>query len=328
MKAVVQRRYGGPEALSLEVVEGPHAGPGELVVAVEASPVTQGDRRLRAADYPGFTRWIGRGVSGLFRPRRKTPGSYYAGRVVELGEGVERFKVGDRVVGFSFYGAHAERLRVKAEGPIATLPHPLSAVAACGAPYGLGTAAAFLETSGRLEASDRVLIVGASGAVGSYAVQLARHRGAEVHAVTRRTEDDDRLTRLGARAVFRRVPPDSYDIIFDTTGALSFLEAKSHLVSEGRYLTLYLSLGVLFWMVWTKLSGGKRAFVDAAEDTKESLAKVVKLLAEGSVSPLVDRVYPLEEICEAHARLEAQPSGAVVIQVSAARAVPTGETAA
>lgn len=328
MKAVIQRRYGGSETLSLGEVEAPRAGRGEIVVAVEAAPITQGDRRLREADFPGVTKVFGRLITGLFRPRNTVPGSNYAGMVAEVGPGVERFSVGDRVLGACFSGAHAQRVRVRADGAVALVPDSVSVEAASTLPYGLGTATVFLDDIAQVAAGERVLILGASGSVGSYAVQLARHRGAKVHAMTRRPDDEARLRGLGAAAVYATPPSETFDVIFDTTGAFGFARMKRLLAAGGRYLTLYLSLGILAWMAWTALRGGRRAYVGVAEDSPEVLARIIALVRQGSIEPLIDEVYPFSSLRAAHDRLEAKPTGTVVLRVTPAVSAAGAGTAA
>ncbi|MEO1230346.1 MAG: NAD(P)-dependent alcohol dehydrogenase [Myxococcota bacterium] len=320
MRAAVQRAYGGSQVLTLEEIEAPTPGPGEIVVQVEAAPVTQADRRLREADFPGVT-WLPRRLmAGVLRPRYRVPGVNFAGRVSEVGDGVVRFAPGDRVVGATFSGAFAEKICVSADGPVVPLPRTLSPEPACGLPYGLGTARAFIQDWAQVRSGERVLIVGASGVIGAYAVQLADHAGAEVHAVTRRDDDDGRLRDLGAREIFRVPPERRYDVVFDTTGTLSFRACRSRLTSSGRYLTLYLTVGILLWMVWTRLRPGPRALFGVVEDTADGLEQTLGLAADGAVRPLVDSVLPFHALRDAHDRLAEKPTGAVVVRIGAASA--------
>jgi NADPH:quinone reductase-like Zn-dependent oxidoreductase len=158
-------------------------GPRDILIRVHASTVTQGDRRLRAADYPGITSLLGRVFTGVFRPRHRIGGSNFAGRVVNVGAEVNRFAVGDDVFGSTLHGAYAEYLAVREDSAVERMPESTGYAEAAVLPYGGGSALAFLRDLGRVQPGERVLIVGASGGVGRFAVQVARQLDAHVTAV-------------------------------------------------------------------------------------------------------------------------------------------------
>ncbi len=323
MKAVNQQQYGGPQVLALVQAPTPEPSATEVVVAVCASAVTQGDRRLRAADFPGISAIPGRLMLGLTRPRQPVPGSTFAGRVVAVGADVRRWQVGDEVFGLAMHGAWAEQLRMPEDGALARKPAGLSFEEAAALPYGAGTAVAFLRDLVDVQAGERVLVAGAAGGVGRYAVQLAHHLGAEVTAVCS-AADADLARALGADEVLDYRDADfwtlgrTWDVVFDTSGAVGFGQCRGALSAQGRYATLEISVAVLWHMAWTAWGRGPRAHFTVAMDSAASLEAVAGLVDAGALRPRVARTFGLDDIAAAHRCLEAGGLGGEVVVAVAA----------
>lgn len=328
MKAATHTHYGSSEVLSVQDVETPTAGPNQVLIAVHASPVTEGDRRVRAADFPGVTAVMGRLMFGLFRPRTPTLGTMFAGRVVALGEGVSRFAVGDDVFGSVGHGAQAEYVAVAEDGPVAKIPVGVGYDEAAAVLYGAQTALVFLRDVAGVQATDKVLIVGAAGGVGRFAVQIARHLGAHVTGV-----DSGRnaalMTQLGAHAVIDYTQEDytqggnTYDVIFDTTSGDGFRAAKTSLTKNGRYVSVYLNLLILWQMLLGGLFGGRKAVASVVIGDRGLTRDIAELLAQGVVEPVIASRYPLFRVADAHAEQESgRPMGAVVVSVDDAERGP------
>lgn len=330
MKAATHTQYGSAEVLHVQEVETPTAGPDQVLIRVHASPVTEGDRRLRAADFPGVTAVVGRLMFGLLRPRNPVPGTMFAGRIVAVGEAVTRWSVGDDVFGSCDNSAHAQYLVVKEAGPLAKIPSGIEYEEAAAVPYGAATALAFLRDVARVQAGDRVLIVGASGGVGRFAVQIARHLGAHVTGVAS-GRNAALVTELSANAVIDYEREDytkngeTYDVIFDTVSGSGFRAAKGSLTDTGRYVTVYLNLLVLWQMLLTAVLGGRKAAAAVVLGNQALSNDVAELLAQGVVRPVIAARYPLARVADAHAEQESgRPKGTVIVSVdSGARSVPT-----
>ncbi len=321
MQAAHYDTYGTPDVLTVSEAPRPDIGPGDILVEVRASPVTQGDRRLRAADFPGISALPGRLMMGVLGPRNTRPGTMFAGRVVEVGADVTRFAIGDDVFGSVGSDAHAEYLAVPQDGPVATMPDGLGYDEAAAIPYGAVTAMTFLQRIARLRVGERILILGASGGVGRYAVPLARHLGAEVTGVCSRS--NGALVRsLGAHHVVYHDEVDplargrQYDVILDIPGVSSFSDAKHSLSATGRYVSLIASLDVVLAMAWTALKGGRRALTGVALGDQADLEAVRDLAEAGVFRPNIDRRFALADIAAAHAWLESgQARGDVVVLI-------------
>lgn len=327
MRAVIQREFGSPDVLTVEAVERPTPAPDEVLVRVHASPVTQGDRRLRSADFPGFTALAGRLMFGLRTPRFPVPGSGFAGRIEAVGDRVTRFRVGEDVFGSLLHGAHADYLTVSQDEGLALMPENLSYAEAASLPYGSVTALAFLADLGRLRPNERVLILGASGGVGRMAVQVAAHLGAEVTAVCRR--DQALVSELGAARVLDYTDPGfrdalgRYDVVLDTV-ANRFGWARGMLSESGRYLSLYMTLRGLVQMATTTIGRGPRAICGVALPDREKLEAVRELAEAGALRCPISKRFQLEDIASAHAYLEQRPEGGdVVLMIGAAGACDT-----
>ena len=323
MKAAIQHRFGPPHVLATSDALRPRIGAHEMLVEVHASPVTQGDRRLRAADFPGISWLAGRLMFGLLRPKHRTPGTAFAGRVVEVGAGVTRFSVGDDVFGSCMHGAQAEYLAVPEDSPVARSPRGMNYDEAAALPYGALTSVVFLRDLAAVEPGHKVLVIGAAGGVGRMAVQVAHDLGAEVTAVDSRSHD--LLRSLGANHVIDHTARDfteeseRYDAILDTTApGVGFRRCRRALTARGRYLSLHMSFGLIVQMIFTKLVGGRRAIAGVAMGDAQLMDTVRGLAEAGAVRPVISDRYPLSGLSAAHARLESGPTpGTIMIQVAA-----------
>jgi NADPH:quinone reductase-like Zn-dependent oxidoreductase len=289
---------------------------------VHASPVTQGDRRIRAGDFPGIMATVGRLLMGWSGPRADVAGSMFAGVVEGVGSEVTRFQPGDRVFGASMDSAQAELLVIDSAKAVAHMPEGVSFADAAAVPFGAGTALPFLRDLGEVKPGQRVLIVGAAGGVGRYAVQVARHLGAQVTGVCRR-EQEELVRSLGAHAVILRGSTDwretdgSWDVIFDTSDAFTLADARPRLTPEGRFLTLGLSTWSDVWdLLRSSTSSGKRARWTVVMNDQADMEEVAALLASGAIRPVIGARFPLEQLADAHRALEARTlNGDVLVDV-------------
>lgn len=321
MKAIVFDRYGPPEVLQMREVAKPVPTDNEILVAIHATTVNSGDSRMRALRVPRGLSLPVRFTLGFFGPKQPILGFELAGEVEAAGRSVTRFKPGDRVIGsagFEF-GCHAEYRCLPEDGAVALIPDSLGyeeAVALC---FGGSTALHFLRR-GNLQRGEKILINGASGAVGTMAVQLAKYFGAEVTGVCS-TRNLELVTSLGADHVIDYTREDfsqngeTYDVIMDTVGNAPFSRARRSLKPEGRFLMV---IGDLMQMIQGRFQKG---VVDtAAKDSEVITAEVYRLLLElaeaGVIRPVIERTFPLEQMAEAHALVDTgRKRGAVVIAV-------------
>lgn len=334
MLAAAVRRYGPPEVAHLEEVETPQPGPGEMRVRVHTAAVGASDVAFRAG-----SPWFARLVTGPRRPRRPVLGTDFAGVVDAVGAaageasrdaaaGGTRFAVGDRVHGVTGIeaGTHAEYVVVRVDGAVQRVPDGVDDVEAVAMLDGVLTALPFLRDVCRVRQGDRVLVNGASGTVGSAAVQLARWMGAHVTAVTS-TPNVALVRSLGAERVIDYTEASftdergAYDVIFDAVGRSSFSRCRRSLAPRGVYATTVPSGGVLLLAPVTRLLRRRRAAItftglraDAAK--RADLALLPELLAEGAFAPVIDRVEAFADVAAAHRRAgSGRKTGAVVLAV-------------
>jgi NADPH:quinone reductase-like Zn-dependent oxidoreductase len=332
MKAALATRYGPAGVVTIAEIPTPEAGPGEVLVEVHASSVTTADWRLRASAFPGGLWLPGRLVAGLLRPRHPVLGSDFSGRVAALGAGATGFAVGDAVFGYAGHGAHAEVLAMRATGAIAQRPAGLSHREAAALPWGALAALGFLRDVLKLRAGQRILIVGASGGVGAYAVQIARHMGAEVTGVASGANRDlvvslgaDRFRDYRTESILDNA--DRYDAIFDTVGALTFREARKSLTDKGIFAPLNYSVGDVFRALRSGMGSGPTMRIAVSGDRPTDLDEIGRMVETGALRPVVDRVYGLDDIAAAHAHVESRHRrGAVVLGIRP-EAVPAAAAA-
>lgn len=307
MKAIVYERYGPPDVLQAREIAKPIPKDGEILIQVHAATVAAGDWRLRKADP-----FLARLFNGLTRPKRvKVLGFELAGVVESTGAGVTRFKPGDAVYaacGMGF-GAYAEYKCLPETGAVALKPDNMTFEEAAAVPVGACTALQFLR-KGNIKRDMRVLVYGASGSVGTYAVQLAKHFGAEVTGVCS-TSNVELVKSLGADNVIdylkEQLPDDgpAYDVIFDTVGKSPFKACLKLLAPHGLYLeAARISPRQHFRGSWVNLTSGRKVMGGTMQSNAEDLSYLKELIESGKLRSVIDRRYPLEQAAEAHRYVE------------------------
>ena len=327
MKAMVYRQYGGPDVVRLDEVPKPSPKPNEVLIRILASTVSSADWRARSLTLPPGFGLLGRLVFGLLRPRQPVLGTELAGVVEAVGEEVTRFRPGDEVIAFTGgrFGSHAEYRAMPEDGLIAVKPANLGFEEAAALSFGAIHALAFLRDKAGITRGDRVLVVGASGAIGTAAIQIARHFGAEVTAVTS-TRNATLVTSIGADRVidYTRVDfatmGETWDIILDTTGTVLFSRCAGSLKPGGRLVAVSGSFAQWLGIGRPSKASGKKVITGVASVWPDHLRHVAQLASQGVLRPVVDRVYRLEDAAEAHSYVETgRKRGSVVL------AVATGE---
>ena len=322
MRAVVYDRYGPPEVLRLEEVERPTPKEDEVLVQVHATTVNRSDVHTREANMTSgpAVSLISRLVSGLRRPRQPILGSEFAGEVVAVGAAVTEFAVGDRVFGTNGlrFGAYAEFMCVRASARMATIPAGMTFAEAAPMCDGALNALSVL-TAADLRPGRRILIYGASGAIGTAGVQLARHFGADITAVCS-TKNLELVKSLGADRVIDYTQEDftkngqTYHVVFDAVGKHSFQRSRGSLEPGGLYLPTDGFVN-LIWVLMPTRRGGKR--VVFPRRTKLGVRFLKELFEAGEYRPVIDRCYPLEDVIEATRYVETQKKvGNVVLTVT------------
>ncbi|MCB9763884.1 MAG: NAD(P)-dependent alcohol dehydrogenase [Alphaproteobacteria bacterium] len=323
MNAAFTPSYGPASILEVRSLPIPTPKPHEVLVHVRASAVTAGDLRVRSGDFGALLSVVGRAFMGFFGPRHPVQGTAFSGVVASVGDAVDRFAVGDAVFGSSpSGGAWAEYIAVPADGALARRPENVSHAEAAAVPYGAGTAWHCLNDLARVQAGERVLVLGGAGGVGRFAVRIARHLGAHVTAVGSRASLDV-MRELGAdevldyRAVDFATLGETWDVVFDTADASSFRHSRPVLTERGRYVTLYASLGVLVQMLVSRWGRGPRALFAVVAGTRERTELLADLLSRGAIRPRVVARFPIEAVAEAHRRAEQGAGGDVLVVPSA-----------
>jgi NADPH:quinone reductase-like Zn-dependent oxidoreductase len=325
MKAIVCTAYGGPDVLQLAEVETPRPGDGEVLVRVHATTASRADCEIRRFEFPAWVWLPVRLMFGVVRPRVRILGQEFAGEVAALGEGVTGFAPGDRVYGTTgmALGAYAELVRAggrRAGSVVGPMPAALGYDEAAAVPYGAMEALRFLRKGG-IGAEQRVLIIGAGGSFGTYALQLAKHAGAEVVAVDSGPKLE-MLRELGANQVVDYTAGDftdragDFDIVFDVVGRAPFRRIARLLRPGGRYVVANPHTAQLIRGLWAALTSSKKLVFSSGTATDEHLRTVTELIEAGALRPIVDRRYPLEQAAEAHRYADSeQKLGNIVIVV-------------
>jgi 2-desacetyl-2-hydroxyethyl bacteriochlorophyllide A dehydrogenase len=328
MKAIVWTKYGPPDVLQLQEVEKPTPKDNELLIRIHATTVTAGDCELRSLNLPLMYGLPLRIYSGLIRPKRVTVlGTELAGEIEAVGKDVRLFKEGDQVfgsAGFGF-GANAEYICLPEEpegmeGGVAIKPANMTYEEAATVPFGGRDALHFLRKA-NIQSGQKVLINGAGGSIGTFAVQLAKYFGAEVTAVDS-TAKLDMLRSIGADQVIDYTQEDftrsgeTYDVIFDVVGKSSFSRGMRSLKENGFYLLANPRLSHMVRAPWTSMRSSKKVILEAASGTIEDLVFLRELIEAGKIRTVIDRRYPFEQIAEAHRYVETgRKKGNVVITV-------------
>jgi len=322
MKAAVCEEYGKPEVLKLRDLEIPKPRPDEILIETYASTVAAADYRVRSFSVPTLM-WIpARIMLGWNRPKRSVLGAELAGIVKEVGSEVEHFQVGDEIIAAALphFGGYGEYTCLPANQGVAKKPGNLSWSEAASVPIGAITAYQYLQRAG-LKFGKKVLIYGASGSVGTYAIQIARHLGGRVTAVSSKSNME--LTKsLGAECSLSYDTPgwikelEKYDIIFITVDKMSFSVANQCLKNGGAYVNVSNPFKSLS-MIWSSVISKKEIIVSSDfKVNKVQFDEVLKLLSEGVIRPVIDREYKLEDVVEAHRYADLKhKKGNVVIRI-------------
>ncbi len=307
MKAIITTAYGKPEVFKMDSVEKPIAKPNEILVKIKAASVTKADTMMRTGKP-----YIGRLFMGLTKPKNEIWGTGFAGIIESIGENVNQFKVGDKVFGENIksFGCYAEYVALPEDGIIAKLPENMSFKEAAGMCDGGITSLNFLCNLGNIQHGQKVLINGASGSLGSAAIQIAKHYGAEVTGVCS-AKNRSMVLELGADYVIDYNQNDftenenKYDLIYDTVGVRSFGECKKALTKNGLYISPVLGMPLLGDVISSSLFGTKKAKFSATGalpemEIKRLMAILLEIIDAGNLKGIVDKSYPLEQVSEAH----------------------------
>ncbi len=324
MKAMVYTQYGPPDVLHLQEVAKPTPKANEVLIKVHATTVTTGDVNARGFVFvPNGFRFIARLMFGLNKPKKHILGVEIAGEVESVGAEVQRFKPSDQVFGLCGVrlGSYAEYNALPEKIGLTHKPAHLTYAEAAAVPNGALTALTYLRNLAKIQPGQSILINGASGSVGSAAVQLAKYFGAHVTGVCS-TKNLELVKSLGADAVIDYTQTDftqngqTYDIIFDTVGKTTFAACQASLKPNGLFLAGAGGLREFGQMFRTALMGGKKVKAGVSSERHEDLDLIKEIVEAGHFKPVIDRCYPLEAMVEAHRYVDAgHKKGNVVIQV-------------
>jgi len=317
MKAAVYTQYGAPEVLQVKETAKPVPNENELLIKLHATAVNSGDCRLRRAD-PFAVRFF----FGLLKPKKSILGGVLSGEVEAVGKNVRAFKPGDQVFGATMmqFGAYAEYICLPETGALAIKPENLPHEEAAALPFGGQTAWHFIRKA-NVKAGQKVLVFGASGAVGSAAVQIFKSLGAEVTGVCS-TGNVEMVKALGADHVIDYTQTDfskngeQYDVVFETVNKAPVAACVAALKNGGTLLLGAAMLPQMLRGAWTALTTGKKVIAGVAPETPEGVAFLQQLAASGQLKAVIDRSFPLEQIAAAHAYVDkGHKRGNVVIQL-------------
>jgi NADPH:quinone reductase-like Zn-dependent oxidoreductase len=306
MKAITTREYGAPTVLTLEEVEKPTPKDNEILVKISSSAVTSGDARIRALNVPFGFKFITRMLFGYSKPKQPILGGVFSGLVETVGRDVNEFVVGDEVFGASEkFGCHAEYMTIPQKGAITIKPKNLSFDEAAALPFGALTSLKYLRDLGKIKRGQKVLVNGASGALGVYGIQLAKYFGAEVTGVCS-SGNVELVKSLGADEVIDYSTADftkngkTYDIIYDTVGKISFKQSKDSLNEKGLFLQAAAGLSEYFKVLVTSFGSKKKIVAGVAMFNKTDLDVIKDLAISGAIVPVIGKRFPLSETAEAH----------------------------
>lgn len=318
MKAIIYRKYGGPEVLHQEEVKKPSPKDNEVLIRVKATAVNSGDIKLRKAD-PSAVRLF----YGLIRPRKNILGSVFSGHVEEVGKDVRRFKVGDQVFGTTGVkmGTYAEYLCVAESSGIARKPQNISHTEAAVIPFGGNTALHFLRKAG-IKDGQTVLVYGSSGAIGTAAVQIAKSFGAIVTAVCS-TRNKKLVTLLGADKVIDYAKDElkdhneQYDVVIDTVNKLPFKEANRLVSKAGKMILSAAGGSEMMRGLATNMTSNKQVIFGVAAVSPENMEVLASLVEQGKLRPVIDKTYATQSIQDAHRYVElGHKTGNVAVTMS------------
>jgi len=319
MKAIVCTKYGPPDVLQLKEVEKSTPKDNEVLIKIHATTVNRTDCAILRAEP-----FISRFFTGVFKPNKPILGTEFAGEIEAVGKSVSSFKVGDKVFGFndSGSGSHAQYMTISEDKALAIIPSNITYEQAAASTEGAHYAYNCINKV-KLKSGQKFLVNGATGAIGSAAVQLLKYFGANVDAVCN-TKNIELVKSLGAEKVFDYTKEDftkgdqKYNFIFDTVGKSSFAKCKPLLQPNGVYISSelgYMAQNIFFALI-TPIIGNKKVIFPFPTDCRGSILLIKKLIEEGKFKAVIDRKYPLEQIVEAYKYVETgQKTGNVVITV-------------
>ncbi|MEJ2617182.1 MAG: NAD(P)-dependent alcohol dehydrogenase [Ignavibacteriaceae bacterium] len=320
MKAIVYEKYGSPDVLKLKEIEKPTLQNNEVLIKIFATTVTAVDSIFRQG-----SQFFARLATGITKPKNQILGAEFSGEIESVGKEVKLFKPGDYVFG-AHEGTHSEYICLPEDSAVVMKPSNINFNEAAAVSYGTLTALPFLRDNGKIKKDQKVLIIGASGAVGTYAVQIAKYFGAEVSGVCS-TSNLEMVKSIGADKVIDYTKEDfstngeKYDIIFDTVGKSSFSNCKNSLKKKGVFLTAVISTAILFQMLLTSKMSSKKAQIAftglrSASDKTKDLDMIKKLIESDKIKAVIDKTFTLEQIAEAHSYVDkGHKKGNVVITV-------------
>lgn len=311
MKAVICTRYGGPEVLDLQDIAKPQPKDNEVLIKTHFATVQTGDWTVMSLAMPSGMKFMSRLIFGFFGPRNPILGTELSGTIESVGESVTLFTPGMEVIAMTGmkFGAHAEYIALSENSSIVEKPKNISFQEAASLPFGGTTALDFLCNKARLQKGERVLVNGASGAVGIAAVQIARNVGCEVAAVCS-GDHFDLVKKMGASHFVDYRKEDfwdqnyKYDIILDVVGNLRFSKIKSSMTRKGRLLLVSSGLLEILSSAWNSMMNSQKVICGVANEGVEVLKEVVDLTANGDFQAVIDREFSLEEIKEAYTLIE------------------------
>ena len=325
MKAIIYTEYGAPDVLQLKEVDKPVPAEKEVRIRIFATAATSSDANARGFVFvPSGFKLLSRIAFGIRKPRKEIIGIDLAGEIESVGTEVSLFEKGDQVFGIdgNGLGAYAEYVCRPEESALAIMPANLTYEEAAAVPNGGLTALFFLRDKGKILSGQNVLINGASGMIGTYAVQLAKYYGTVVTGVCS-TTNLELVKSLGADKVIDYTKEDftkngeAYDAILDTVGNLSFSQCKGSLEQNGIFLAGAGGVALIFQMLWSSIMGGKKVVTGPAPERKEDLVFLKELIEAGDIKPVIDRRYSLEQTAEAHRYVDGgHKKGNVVITVA------------
>jgi len=325
MKAIVHAQYGHPDVLQFKEVDKPAPRDNEVLIAIHATTVSTGDCNIRNFTFVSKS-WlpIAKLMFGVGKPwKERILGTELVGEVEHVGKDVKRFKKGDLVFASTGMagGGHAQYACLPEKGALAIKPNSLSWEQAVAIPFGANTALYYLRDLGKIRAGQSILIIGASGSIGSAGVQLAKHFGATVTAVCSGA-NVQMVQSLGADKVIDYSKEDftrngeTYDLILDAVGSTTFSRCQVSLKPKGIFLPCIMSLTDMIRMLSTSVTNGKKMRGGVAINNQERMTFIAELAAAGKLKPVIDRSYPLEQTAEAFKYVEkGHKKGNVVITV-------------
>ncbi|MEM9718168.1 MAG: NAD(P)-dependent alcohol dehydrogenase [Bacteroidota bacterium] len=318
MKSVICTKYGSPEVLQIQQTTVPQPKENEILVKIHATSATSGDARIRRADP-----FIIRLIFGFKRPKNSILGVVVAGEVKAIGQAVTKFKVGDPIFGSTGmqFGSYAEYTTIPEDGILALKPRELTYEEAAAIPFGALAALHFLRKA-NLQMGQKVLIYGASGAVGSAAIQIAKSFGVKVSAVCS-SRNFDLVKSLGADKVIDYTKEDfskteeKYDVVLEAVGKSSISQGLNALLPKGKLLLVSASFSKMFFGILASKLSGKEIIMGVDEENAAAMNYLRELVKKGQLKPVIDRRYPLEKVVEAHQYVDSgRKKGNVILAIA------------